>query len=61
MRLLLAADLTLRALGRLLLLVAQLAVVVTVVYVAFSPAAALILGVVLVWTLWTIATLGRSR
>ncbi len=61
MRLLMTFDVTLRGLGRVLLLLVRLAAVVTVVYVVAGPAVSLVLGVVLAWTLWAVATLGRSR
>lgn len=61
MRLLVTFNLTLRGVGRLLLLLLQLAVAVTVVYFTVSPAVAVLLGVALLWTLWAVATLGRTR
>ena len=61
MRLLMTFDLTMRGVGRVLLLLLRLAAVVAVVYFLAGPAVSLLLGVVLAWTLWAVATLGRDR
>jgi hypothetical protein len=61
MRLLLAVEVTARGLRRLLLLTGQLAAVVVGVWLLAGPVPAVVLAAVLVWTLWTLARLGRAR
>ena len=61
MRLLMTFDITLRGFGRVLLLLIRLAAVVAVVYYLAGPAVSLLLAVVVAWTLWAVATLGRDR
>lgn len=61
MRLLMTFDITLRVLCRVLFLVFQVAVVIAVVYFVAGPAISLLLGVVLAWAVWAVATLGRDR